>query len=142
MPRIEVNFLIDADGILQVAAKDLRTGYEQAIEVRPSFGLTDDEIDQMLAAQAGSEESDRAFRKLVDARTEAEPVLRNTEKHLERAKESLSIEDFAKIEGCVLSLRTALAGDRPEAIIEAKYALNAATVRLAEIVISDSLRRS
>jgi len=140
MPRIEVNFLVDADGILQVSAKDLRTGNEQAVEVRPSFGLTDGEVQRMLEAQASSQESDHAFRKLVDARTEAEPVLRNTERHLGRAKEALSPEEFERVSSCVQALRTALAGDRPEVIIQAKYALNAATVRLAEIVIADSLK--
>jgi len=142
MPRIEVNFLIDADGILQVAAKDLRTGNEQAIEVRPSFGLSDAEVERMLAAQAESSESDKAFRKLVDARTEAEPVLRNTEKHLEKARKLLSPEEFARVDACVRALRAAMAGDRPEAIVQAKYALNAATVRLAELVIADSLRQA
>jgi molecular chaperone DnaK len=141
MPRIEVNFLIDADGILQVSAKDLRTGHEQAIEVRPSFGLTDVEVQRMLDAQAASEAGDQAFRKLVDARTEAEPILRNTEKHLARAKEALSAEEFERVSSCVQALKTALAGEQPEAIIQAKYALNAATVRLAEVVIADSLRQ-
>jgi len=142
MPRIEVNFLIDADGILQVAAKDLRTGSEQAIEVRPSFGLSDAEVERMLAAQAESSESDKAFRKLVDARTEAEPVLRNTEKHLEKARRLLPPEEYAQVDACVQALRTAMAGESPEAIVQAKYALNAVTVRLAELVIADSLRQA
>ena len=142
MPRIEVNFLIDADGILQVAAKDLRTGSEQAIEVRPSFGLSDAEVERMLAAQAESSESDKAFRKLVDARTEAEPVLRNTEKHLEKARRLLTPEEYAQVDACVQALRTAMAGESPEAIVQAKYALNAVTVRLAELVIADSLRQA
>jgi molecular chaperone DnaK (HSP70) len=142
MPRIEVNFLIDADGILQVAAKDLRTGTEQAIEVQPSFGLSDAEVERMLASQAESQESDKAFRKLVDARTEAEPVLRSTEKNMEKARALLDPDEFERIAACVKALKSAMAGENPEAIITAKYALNAATVHLAEVVIADSLRQA
>jgi molecular chaperone DnaK (HSP70) len=138
-PRIEVAFLIDADGILNVAAKDLRTGNEQSIEVRPSFGLTDAEVEDMLMASIDHAEEDFNFRKLVDARTEAEPVLRGTEQKLADARRLLPQEDALTIEERVVALRTALVGSDPERIREESKALNDVTVRLAELLLKESL---
>jgi Fe-S protein assembly chaperone HscA len=139
LPRIEVTFLIDADGILNVAAKDLKTGNEQSVEVRPSYGLTDAQVEQMLADSSQNAEADVAFRKLVDARNDAEPVLRAAEKNLPQAFQLLPEADAHKIEERVKGLRTALAGDSPDSIRQASYLLDQATVKLAELIVRDAV---
>src|SRR5208283_3946120 len=99
LPRIEVKFLIDANGILQVAAKDLRTGAEHSIEVQPSYGIGDAEIERMLEDSIEYAEQDFAERQLIEARTESEAILAATTKALvnEQAN-NLPGEERAKIE--------------------------------------------
>ena len=80
LPRIEVRFQIDANGILSVAARELRTGIEQTIEVKPSYGLTDQEVERMLIESFEHAEADFEARLLIDARNEAESVIQATEK--------------------------------------------------------------
>src|ERR1700722_4775244 len=82
LARIEVKFLIDASGILQVAARDLRTGEEHSIEVQPSYGLDDAEVERMLEESIEFAEQDFSQRQLIEARNEAESILRATEKSL------------------------------------------------------------
>ena len=82
MPRVQVQFQIDANGILSVTARELRTDVEQTIEVKPSYGLTDDEVERMLLDSFEHAEADFAARLLIDARNEAETVIQATEKSL------------------------------------------------------------
>ncbi len=82
MPRVQVQFQIDANGILSVTARELRTEIEQTIEVKPSYGLTDDEVERMLLDSFEHAEADFAARLLIDARNEAESVIMATEKSL------------------------------------------------------------
>src|SRR5262249_4786209 len=82
MPRVEVTFMIDANGILNVAASDLRTGRERSVEVKPSYGLTDKEIERLLEESIDFAEEDVTRRLLIEARTEADTMLHATEKAL------------------------------------------------------------
>src|SRR4029077_16894459 len=84
LARIEVKFLIDASGILQVAARDLRTGEEHSVEVQPSYGLDDAEVERMLEESIEFAEQDFSERQLIEARNEAEAIVRATEKALAR----------------------------------------------------------
>lgn len=138
-PRIEVTFIIDADGILQVAAKDLHTGREQSIEVKPSFGLTDAEVEKMLMDSMDHAEDDIAARRLVEAKNEAEPILRTAEGKLSDAFRLLPADEAKVIEDRVSNLRTAMSGQDPDQIRERLTALNQSTVRLAELLIKDAL---
>jgi molecular chaperone DnaK (HSP70) len=98
LPRIEVRFLIDANGILTVSAKDVRAGQEQSIEVKPSYGLTDEQIERMLLESMEFAEEDMRKRLVIEARTEAETVLRAAEKALaERAGELITPDEQAGI---------------------------------------------
>src|SRR5262249_32963670 len=98
LPRIEVKFLIDANGILTVSALDLRTGGEQSIEVKPSYGLTDEQIERMLIDSFEFAEQDIRQRQLVEARNEAEIVMRAAEKALaEQAHGLIGEEEAASI---------------------------------------------
>jgi molecular chaperone DnaK len=140
--RIEVTFLIDADGILNVSARDLQTGLEQSVEVRPTFGLTDEQVEQMLFASMEHAEEDVTFRKLVDARNEAEPVLRQTEKALPQSRNLLAPAEFDQVEQCVKGLRRALEGSDPDAIREAKKRLDESTVHMAELLLKDAMSKA
>src|SRR4029078_9659516 len=91
MPRVQVHFQIDANGILSATARELRTGVEQTVEVKPSYGLTDEEVERMLLDSFEHAESDFAARLLIEARNEAESVIQATEK-------SLRSPDFPEIE--------------------------------------------
>src|SRR5438132_12529623 len=84
LPRIEVRFQIDANGILSVDARELRTGIEQTIEVKPSYGLTDQEVERMLIESFEHAEADFEARLLIDARNDSESVIHGTEEVLRR----------------------------------------------------------
>ncbi len=140
--RVEVSFLVDADGILNVSARDLQSGLEQSVEVRPSFGLTDEQVETMLSASLQHAEEDVHFRQLVDARNEAEPVLRQTEKALPKGRGLLDAKEFDQVEQCVRGLRTALQGSDPEAIRAAKKKLDESTVHMAELLLRDAMNRN
>ena len=148
LPRIEVQFQIDANGILSVAARELRTGIEQTIEVKPSYGLTEGEVEQMLIESFEHAEADFEARLLIDARNEAETVILATEKSLR----SPDLEDVSRTElkaGELDRIRTALADlkqvmtatDR-EVIHEKTHALNHATHHLAEVMMNRSVREA
>ncbi len=139
LPRIEVIFLIDADGILQVTAKDLKTGVERSVEVKPTFGLTDVEMERMLASGEQNAEADQRYRALVEARNEAEPVLRATERRLPEGRPLLKPEELDRIEKAVVRIKSGLQGDDAEAIRAATFELSQATVGLADLVIRQAI---
>jgi molecular chaperone DnaK (HSP70) len=139
LARIEVTFLIDADGILQVAAKDLKTGNEQSIEVRPTFGLTEAEISGMVQSSEVHLAEDESYRKLVEARNDADPVLRGCEKNLGAAFRLLPVEEARNVEARVESLRVAMNGSDPESIRQAAFQLDQASRRLADMIVAEAL---
>lgn len=141
-PRIEVEFLIDADGILQVAAKDLRSGKEQTIEVRPSFGLSDLAVESMLQAAQNHGLEDAEFKRWVEVLNGAEPVLRSAEKKLPDAYRLLERSEAVKIEEICKAMRVAIGEKNPEKVQNFKYELNDATVKLAEKIIQETLNHA
>jgi molecular chaperone HscA len=90
MPKVEINFLINADGILAVHAKELRSGVEQAIEVKPQYGLTDEDVEKMLLDSMEHAREDMDIRALTEAKTEAEQLLQTTEKFMQKNFENLT----------------------------------------------------
>ena len=140
MARVEVKFLIDANGILQVAARDLLTSEQRSIEVQPSYGLGDTEIERMLEESIEYAEQDFAERQLIEARNEAETILHATEKSLaaERSSE-LSAGERRAIEASVASLRAAMAGSDYKLVRAGIDALNQATMHLAEVLMNSVL---
>lgn len=135
MPRIEVTFLIDADGILQVAAKDLKTGNEQSVEVKPSYGLTDSEVERMLLEGAENASGDIEYRRWVEAKNDAEPVLRAAEKNREKAFQLLSLEEAKRVESAIDALKTQLQQKDAQKIQAATFELNQSTIRLAQLLV-------
>jgi len=146
LPRIEVRFQIDANGILSVAASELRTGIAQAVEVKPSYGLTDDEVERMLIESFEHAQADFDARLLIEARNEAESVIHATEKSLHRpdfaeiAAAELSPDERERIDGALADLKQAIGGDDRDAIQEKTHALNHATQHLAEVMMNRSVR--
>ncbi|PJE47287.1 MAG: heat-shock protein Hsp70 [Sediminibacterium sp.] len=108
MPKVEVSFLINADGILSVRAKELRSGVEQTIEVRPQYGLTDAEVEQMLMDSITHAKDDMITRALVEARTEAEQILSVTEKFIAKNAGLLTKEELIATAGAMQNLQMAL----------------------------------
>ena len=148
LPRIEVGFQIDANGILSVAARELRTGIEQAIEVKPSYGLTDEEVERMLIESFEHAEADFEARLLIDARNEAESVIQATDKVLRRpdfaaiAAEQLEPGERERIDAALAALKASM-GSTDRAVIQDKtHALNHATQHLAEVTMNRSVREA
>ena len=143
LARIEVKFLIDASGILQVAARDLRTGEEHKIEVQPSYGLDDAEVERMLEESIEFAEQDFSQRQLIEARNEAETVLQATEKALAReqaeAPGEMSSEERHALDAAVASLREAIASTDYKRIRAFVDVLNQATIPLAERMMNRAL---
>jgi molecular chaperone DnaK len=146
LARIEVKFLIDASGILQVAARDLRTGQRHLVEVQPSYGLNDEEVERMLEESIEFAEQDFAERQLIEARTEADAILHATEKTLaepraaEIAATELSADERRKMTESVAQLKTALAGTDYKLVRQRIDELNQATMHLAEILMNGALQ--
>jgi molecular chaperone DnaK (HSP70) len=141
LARVEVKFVIDANGILQVAARDLKMGQQQTVEVQPSYGLSDREIEQMLEASIEFAERDFAERQLIEARNEAETMLKATSKSLgdPRAKE-LSSGEHRGITDAAARLRATMTGTDYQLIRRRIDALNQATMHLAEILMNSALQ--
>jgi molecular chaperone DnaK len=116
MPQVEVTFDIDANGILNVSAKDKGTGKEQKIVIRASSGLSEDEIKRMVADAEAHAEEDKKFRELVESRNRADAMLHATDKSLQELGEKVPAGDRASVESALSDLRTALKGDDKDAI--------------------------
>jgi len=140
LPRIEVKFLIDANGILQVGAKDLRTGEQHSIEVQPSYGISDSEIERMLEESIEYAEQDFAERQAIEARTEAESILTATAKALgQEQAAALSGEERAKIDSALASLKEAITGTDYKLMRKKIDDLNQATQHLAEVMMNSAV---
>ena len=141
LPRIEVKFLIDANGILQAGAKDIRTGEERSIEVQPSYGLNDNDIERMLEESIEYAEQDFAERQTIEAKTEAETILKATAKALANPNAaSLSQPERVKIEVTTAALQDAMEGSDYKLIRKQIDELNRATGHLAELLMNSAVQ--
>jgi molecular chaperone DnaK len=116
MPQIEVTFDIDANGILNVSARDKATGKEQKIVIKATSGLTEEEIQRMVKDAEAHAEEDRKFRELVESRNKADALVHSTEKTLKDLGEKVPATDRANIESAVSDLKRALSGDDKDVI--------------------------
>ncbi|MBV9695425.1 MAG: molecular chaperone DnaK, partial [Gammaproteobacteria bacterium] len=119
MPQIEVSFDIDANGILNVSAKDKATGKEQKIVIKASSGLNEEEIKRMVRDAEAHAEEDKRFRELVDTRNKADALVHGVEKSLQSLGDKVDAGERAKVESAISDLRTALKGE-DRAVIEKK----------------------
>ncbi|CAI8168956.1 MAG: Chaperone protein DnaK [Cellvibrionales bacterium UBA7375] len=132
MPQIEVTFDIDANGILNVSAKDKATGKEQSIVIKASSGLSDEEIDAMVKDAEANAAEDKKFEELVQARNTADGLAHAAKKTLEEAGDKASDEEKSAIEAAVAKVEEAVQGDDKEAIDAAANELSEASATLAQ----------
>jgi molecular chaperone DnaK len=140
LPRIEVKFLIDANGILQVSAREQRSGQEAQIEVQPSYGLTDEQVEGMLLESYDFAEEDFRQRQVIEARREAETILTALAKGKKNEAWSvLTSDERRRIETLEKELVTVQTGDDYQAIRKSIDTLNSATMHLAELMMDTAV---
>ncbi len=142
VPRIEVTFLIDANGILNVTAKDMRTGESQSIEVKPSYGLSDAEVERMIEDSFKFAAEDVDARRLIEARLDAAGLITTTEKSLEEDSHLITHEDVATIRAALSALVAVKDGNDPLAIRAHMADLEQAAKPLSVAMLDDSLKRN
>jgi molecular chaperone DnaK len=140
MPKIEVTFLIDANGILQVHAKELRTGKAAAIEIKPTYGLSETDVERMVEESFRYAEADVEARMLIEVRNEADTVLTHVGRALRQGEALLSPEERARVDAAVAALEAVREGTDRDAIRERTTELNRATESLAERMMDAALR--
>ncbi|GLT15527.1 molecular chaperone DnaK [Vibrio algivorus] len=133
MPQIEVTFDLDADGILNVSAKDKATGKEQKITIQASGGLSDEEIEKMVQEAEANKEADKKFEELVTTRNQADQMIHGTRKQIEEAGDALPADEKEKIEAAITALESVKSGDDKEAIDTKVQELATAAQKLMEI---------
>jgi molecular chaperone DnaK len=138
MPQIEVSFDIDANGILNVSAKDKATGKEQKIVIKASSGLNDEEIKRMVRDAEAHAEEDKRFRELVEVRNKADGLIHAVEKSLKDLGDKVSGEERARVESAVSDLRTALKSDDKDVINKKADALAQASAAIAQRAYAQS----
>ncbi len=143
MARIQVRFLIDANGILNVTAKDLRTGKEQSMDVKPSYGLTDDQVEAMILESYDKAEEDFKERQVREARVEADAILGAVDKAKEDAAyEALGETERAAIDRSINELKLAYHSDDHLLIRDQIEKLNQATMALAEAIMNEAVGKA
>ncbi|MCZ6465201.1 MAG: Hsp70 family protein, partial [Proteobacteria bacterium] len=132
VPQIEVTFSIDADGVVNVSAKDLGTGKTQSVEVTASSGLSDQDVERLVAEAADHAVDDAVRREITEARNKSDGLVYSTEKTLEEFAENIEDADRQAIEAAVANAREAAKGDDPTVIREAVDELSALTYQMTE----------
>lgn len=140
VPRVEVTFMIDANGILNVSATDLRTGLERSLEVKPSYGLTDEEVERLLEESIDFAEEDIEQRLLIEARTEADTVLHATDKALSQNASFLQEGEEEQIAQVVQKVREACAGEDYDLIRDLTEELSQVTTPFAQRIMDSSIQ--
>ncbi|MBT3348100.1 MAG: molecular chaperone DnaK [Thiotrichales bacterium] len=137
-PQIEVSLDIDANGILNVSAKDKATGKEQSIIIKASSGLSDDEVEKMVADAEAHAEEDKKFQELVGARNQADGLIHSTRKAMEEAGDQVEADEKSAIEAAITDLEGVMNGDDAEAIAEKTKALGDAAGKMSERMYSQN----
>ncbi len=140
MPKVEVTFLIDADGILKVSATELRSGVAQSIDVKPQYGLTDEEVETMLLDSLTHAKNDIKTRALVEAATEAQQMLDTTEKFLNKYRSQLTDDEVEMTYTRMQALRDAIAAQDKDRIQHETEILNDVSRPYAERVMEGALK--
>lgn len=136
LPQIDVTFLIDANGMLQVTAKEIRSGQQSSIEIKPSQGLAREDVERMIRESITKAEEDFRQRRMIELRNKADSNLRHTEKGLSSGAKSLTEAQRSAIGTAVDGVKAAMSKDDPESLQAALDALDAATLPLAEALMS------
>jgi molecular chaperone DnaK len=141
IPQIEVAFDIDANGILNVSAKDLGTGKEQSIKIKSSSGLSDGEVEKMTKEAESHAEEDKKKREVVDLKNQADQLIYSTEKTLKEHGDKVSADARGKIENAANNLKEAVKGENADAIRKATENLGTAGQELGKILYEEAAKR-
>ncbi len=139
LPKVEVSFLINADGILTVSAKELRSGVEQSIEVKPQYGITDADVEKMLQDSLVHAKDDIASRALAEARTEGEQLLKTTERFLHKNANLLSQEELLQTAAAMQALQLAVTMTDKNLIHTKTEELNSVSRPYAERIMDNAI---
>jgi len=143
-PKVDINFLLNADGILKIQAVELRSGVKQEVEVKPTYGITDDQVEQMLLDSITHAKDDVSQRMVIEARTEGEQMVYTVEKFLQKNSDFLSEDEIAQTNVLVAALKEVLGGSDKDQIHKAIDTLNEYTrpfaERLMDVAISHAMK--
>jgi molecular chaperone HscA len=142
LPKVEIGFLINADGILNVHAKELRSGVEQSIEVKPQFGLSDAEVEKMLMDSIQHAEEDIKTRALTEAQTEAEQLLRSTEQFIQKNKELITEDEILRTAEASEALRNVMRTSDKDRIQQHIESLNEISRPYAERIMDIAIAQA
>jgi molecular chaperone HscA len=142
LPKVEVSFLVNADGILVVRAKELRSGIEQSIEVKPQYGLTDQEVEKMLLDSITHAKDDMQTRALIEAQTEAKQILASTGVFITKNKEYLRPVEVEKTESAMQKLSALVEKGSKDQIRESIEALNEISRPYAERLMDEAISKA
>jgi len=142
LPKVDVSFLVNADGILVVTAKELRSGIEQSIEVKPQYGLTDEEVEKMLMDSIAHAKEDMQTRALVEAKTEAKQIIDKTSQFISRNKSYLTGQELAETASAIQSLSILLEKNNKNEIHSAIEKLNEISRPYAERLMNEAISKA
>jgi molecular chaperone DnaK (HSP70) len=144
LPKVDINFLLNADGILTIQAIELRSGVKQQVDIKPTYGLKDEEVEQMLLDAVTHAKDDVAQRMIIEARTEGEQMVYTVERFLNKNGSFLNEEETLKTLALIAQLKETLAGNQKDAILNAIDALNEYTrpfaERLMDVAVSQAMK--
>jgi len=138
-PKVDINFLLNADGILKIQAIELRSGIKQEVEVKPTYGITDEQVEQMLLDSITHAKEDVNQRMLIEARVEGEQMVRTVESFIQKNGEFISIEEAAKTHQYLTALKAALTSGDKDGIHKAIDKLNEYTRPFAERLMDHAI---
>jgi len=141
IPQIEVAFDIDANGILNVSAKDLGTGKQQSIEIKSSSGLSEDEINKMTKEAESHAEEDKKKREVIDLKNQADQLIYSTDKTLKEHGDKVSAETRGKIENAVNNLKEVIKGEDADAIKKAIENLSTTSQELGKVLYEEAVKK-
>ena len=138
-PKVDINFLLNADGILKIQAIELRSGVKQEVEVKPTYGITDDQVEQMLMDSITHAKDDVSQRMLIEARTEGEQMIYTVERFLQKNSDFISVTEMAETSKYVQSLKESLTSGDKDLIHKSIDALNEFTRPFAERLMDHAI---
>ncbi|MCB9262256.1 MAG: Fe-S protein assembly chaperone HscA [Flavobacteriales bacterium] len=142
LPKIEIAFMLDADGILKVRAKELRSGVEQSVDVKPQYGLSDDEVEKLLLESMQNAESDMNFRSLQEAKNEANYLVNNTRKFIENHAEFLTSKETKEVLHLLEKLEDSIKTEDKNLIQQQQDLLNEYTKPFAEKMLDNTIEKA
>ncbi len=139
LPKVEISFLVNADGILVVRAKELRSGVEQSVEVKPQYGLSDEEVEKMLLDSINNAKDDMQVRALVEAQTEAKILLDTTGQFIQKNVSFLTEEELATTKNAMRELQELLSNGNKDQVHTAIEKLNDISRPYAERLMDQAI---